>query len=126
LSGGLSAAERRGALRGQLADGEIDVVIGNWPQPPEGLHMAKLFEDEVVCLVSPKHPAVRRGWDVQQWLQAEHCANPGLSRCPGRDRRTVGRHGFEPPGGGTLRAFQSDSRHGGIKLACHDLGQIVL
>ena len=59
---------------GQLADGEIDVVIGNWPQPPEGLHMAKLFEDEVVCLVSPKHPAVRRGWDVQQWLQAEHIA----------------------------------------------------
>ena len=59
---------------GQLADGEIDVVIGNWPQPPEGLHMAKLFEDEVVCLVSPKHPAVRRGWDVAQWLQAEHIA----------------------------------------------------
>ena len=59
---------------GQLADGEIDVVIGNWPQPPEGLHMAKLFEDEVVCLVSPKHPAVRRGWDIQQWLEAEHIA----------------------------------------------------
>ena len=36
--------------------------------------MAKLFEDEVVCLVSPKHPAVRRGWDLQQWLQAEHIA----------------------------------------------------
>ncbi len=59
---------------GQLAEGEVDVVIGNWPSPPEGLHMAKLFEDEVVCLVSPKHPAVRRGWDLQQWLQAEHIA----------------------------------------------------
>lgn len=59
---------------GQLAQGEVDVVIGNWPQPPQGLHMARLFEDEVVCLVSPKHPAVRRGWDVQQWLEAEHIA----------------------------------------------------
>lgn len=59
---------------GQLAQGEVDVVIGNWPQPPLGLHMAKLFEDEVVCLVSPRHPAVRRGWDVPQWLQAEHIA----------------------------------------------------
>ena len=59
---------------GQLAQGEMDVVIGNWPQPPQGLHMARLFEDEVVCLVSPQHPAVRRGWDVQQWLEAEHIA----------------------------------------------------
>lgn len=59
---------------GQLAQGEVDVVVGNWPQPPQGLHMARLFEDEVVCLVSPQHPAVRRGWDVQQWLQAEHIA----------------------------------------------------
>ncbi|GGH48502.1 LysR family transcriptional regulator [Comamonas phosphati] len=59
---------------GQLAQGEVDVVIGNWPQPPQGLHMARLFEDEVVCLVSPKHPAVRRGWDVPQWLEAEHIA----------------------------------------------------
>lgn len=59
---------------GQLAQGEVDVVIGNWPQPPQGLHMARLFEDEVVCLVSPQHPAVRRGWDVQQWLEAEHIA----------------------------------------------------
>ena len=59
---------------GQLAEGEVDVVIGNWPQPPQGLHMARLFEDEVVCLVSPQHPAVRRGWDVEQWLQAEHIA----------------------------------------------------
>ncbi len=59
---------------GQLAQGEVDVVIGNWPQPPQGLHMARLFEDEVVCLVSPRHPAVRRGWDVSQWLEAEHIA----------------------------------------------------
>ena len=58
----------------QLAQGDVDVVIGNWPEPPQGLHMASLFEDEVVCLVSPQHPAVRRGWDVAQWLEAEHIA----------------------------------------------------
>ena len=57
-----------------LESGELDAVIGNWPQPPQGLHMAKLFEDEVVCLVSPKHPAVRRGWDQDAWLAAEHIA----------------------------------------------------
>ena len=58
----------------QLAQGEVEVVIGNWLRPPQGLHISTLFEDGVVCLVSPQHPAARRGWDVQQWLEAEHIA----------------------------------------------------
>ena len=58
----------------QMAEGEIDVVIGNWLQPPQGLHISSLFEDEVVCMVSRQHPAARRGWDVAQWLEAEHIA----------------------------------------------------
>ena len=57
-----------------LAQGEVDVVIGNWPQPPDDLHMGRLFGDEVVCLVGKDHPAVRRGWDVESWLAAEHIA----------------------------------------------------
>ncbi len=58
----------------RLAQGEVDVVIGNWPQPPGDLHLGRLFGDEVVCLVSKNHPAVRRGWTVEDWLQAEHIA----------------------------------------------------
>ncbi len=57
-----------------LADGTVDVVIGNWAEPPGELHLARLFGDEVVCLVSQQHPAVRRGWDVAAWLGAEHIA----------------------------------------------------
>eukprot|EP01041_Mallomonas_annulata_P016122 gene16122-33837_t len=57
-----------------LAQGDIDVVIGNWPQPPDDLHLGRLFGDEVVCLVGKDHPAVRRGWDVESWLAAEHIA----------------------------------------------------
>jgi DNA-binding transcriptional LysR family regulator len=57
-----------------LAQGEVDVVIGNWPKPPEDLHLGRLFGDEVVCLVSQAHPAVRRGWQAEDWLQAEHIA----------------------------------------------------
>lgn len=57
-----------------LAQGDVDVVIGNWPEPPEDLHMARLFGDEVVSLVSQSHPAVRRGWDAASWLEAEHIA----------------------------------------------------
>ncbi|WP_218508313.1 LysR family transcriptional regulator [Variovorax sp. dw_308] len=57
-----------------LSLGHVDLVIGNWLKPPEDLHMAKLFADEVVSLVSTDHPAARRGWDARTWLAAEHIA----------------------------------------------------
>jgi len=65
--------------RTRLAQGEVDVVIGNWPKPPDDLHLGRLFGDEVVCLVARDHPAVRRdssagGWDPASWLAAEHIA----------------------------------------------------
>jgi len=60
--------------RARLAQGEVDIVVGNWPAPPDDLHMARLFGDEVVCLVAKNHPAVRRGWDSANWLAAEHVA----------------------------------------------------
>ncbi len=64
--------------RAQLAQGDVDVVIGNWSTPPDELHLGRLFGDEVVCLVSKKHPAVRRGWDQASWLAADHIA-PGAT-----------------------------------------------
>ena len=62
--------------RMHLAQGDVDVVIGNWSAPPQDLHLGVLFDDEVVSLVSEQHPAARRGWSAQQWLTAEHVA-PG-------------------------------------------------
>ena len=60
--------------RRKLAAGDVDLVIGNWAKTPQDLHMGRLFGDEVVCLVNREHPAVRRGWDESEWLQAEHIA----------------------------------------------------
>jgi len=63
--------------RAHLAQGQVDIVIGNWAAPPDDLHMGRLFGDEVVCLVAKDHPAVRRGWNaarVANWLEAEHIA----------------------------------------------------
>jgi DNA-binding transcriptional LysR family regulator len=60
--------------RAQLAEGRVDLVVGNWTAPPDDLHLARLFGDEVVCLVAQDHPAVRRGWDAARWLEAEHIA----------------------------------------------------
>lgn len=60
--------------RTQLAQGGVDVVIGNWATPPDDLHLGRLFSDEVVCLVAQDNPAVRRGWDQTAWLAADHIA----------------------------------------------------
>lgn len=57
-----------------LSQGQLDVVIANWEDPSEQLHRAPLFDDEVVSLVSAQHPAVRRGWTLQDWLDCDHVA----------------------------------------------------
>jgi DNA-binding transcriptional LysR family regulator len=60
--------------RRHLATGDVDLVIGNWLQPPGELHLGRLISDEVVCLVADDHPAVGRGWTVEKYLACEHVA----------------------------------------------------
>ncbi|HEV7913862.1 MAG TPA: LysR family transcriptional regulator, partial [Albitalea sp.] len=64
--------------RRSLAAGEVDLVIGNWLEPPGELHLGRLMSDEIVCLVAEDHPAVRlaagRGWTVEKYLASEHVA----------------------------------------------------
>ncbi|MGA1318271.1 MAG: LysR family transcriptional regulator [Rubrivivax sp.] len=66
--------------RRKLAAGEVDLVVGNWLEPPGELHLGRLTADEVVCLVAADHPAVRRPreWTVQRYLDAEHVAPAAL------------------------------------------------
>jgi DNA-binding transcriptional LysR family regulator len=55
----------------------VDLVIGNWLEPPGELHMGRLLTDEVVCLVSQQHPAARlppRAWTQQRYLDCQHLA----------------------------------------------------
>ena len=59
-----------------LARGEVDLVIGNWLEPPGEMHLARLFSDVIVCLVGEDHQAVRspRAWTEARYLGAEHVA----------------------------------------------------
>lgn len=61
-----------------LADGEVDLVIGNWLRPPEELHLGRLMSDEIVCLVHEQHPVVRlaegQGWTAEKYVGCEHVA----------------------------------------------------
>ena len=62
--------------RRKLAAGDVDLVVGNWLQPPEELHLGQLISDEIVCLVAADHPAARggRAWTAERYLQCEHIA----------------------------------------------------
>ena len=62
--------------RKSLSRGEVDLVIGNWLEPPGELHLGRLLADEIVCLVAEDHPAVRnpRWWTTERYLASEHIA----------------------------------------------------
>ena len=57
-----------------LESGMYDAVIGNWPQPPEYLRLAPLFEDEVVCLMRKLHPLANKPLSMDDYLNADHIA----------------------------------------------------
>ncbi len=66
--------------RRSLANGEVELVIGNWLKPPEELHLGRLLTDEIVCLVARDHPAATnpRTWTLQKYLASEHVAPTAL------------------------------------------------
>ena len=55
-----------------LAEGDLDVVIGNWPEPPHRMHLSMLLEDEIVCLVSQRHPLAGKALTTDDYQRAAH------------------------------------------------------
>ena len=55
-----------------LADDKLDVIIGNWPDPPEQLHLSLLIEDELVCLMRRGHPLACGVLTEAAYLAAGH------------------------------------------------------
>ncbi|PHV08312.1 LysR family transcriptional regulator [Janthinobacterium sp. BJB412] len=43
-----------------LSDGDMDLVIANWEEPPQHLHIAKLFEDPIICTMRADSPYAMR------------------------------------------------------------------
>jgi DNA-binding transcriptional LysR family regulator len=61
-----------------LSDGDLDLVIANWDEPPEHLHLSKLFDDPIVCLMrSDSAYAKRTGKEdmrIEDYLSLPHAA----------------------------------------------------
>lgn len=64
-----------------LAQGELDIVIGNWPQPPERLHLSLLLEDDLVCLMGKRNPlAAKNAMTLKSYLAAAHVVPMPLAK----------------------------------------------
>ncbi|MYN47048.1 LysR family transcriptional regulator [Pseudoduganella sp. FT93W] len=61
-----------------LSDGDMDLVIANWEEPPAHLHMSKLFEDPIICVMRADCPyALRTASDamtLNEYLALPHVA----------------------------------------------------
>ena len=101
-----------------LAQGDVDVVIGNWPQPPDDLHMGRLFGDEVVCLVRTR--TIRRAPGLDRGRLAGGRAHRPTPTHPGA-RGVIDAHldslGLSRNITARVRAFQRHSAHRGFQPA---------
>ncbi|MBD8908326.1 LysR substrate-binding domain-containing protein [Methylorubrum zatmanii] len=75
----------------QMAEGAIDAVIGNWPQPPSHLRISTLLSTDIVCVMRPNHRLARREGriDLADFLAEGHLSptsdrNAQLSPIDGR------------------------------------------
>lgn len=61
-----------------LSDGNLDLVIANWEEPPPHLHLSKLFEDQVVCVMHAECPYAKRtafdAMTLDDYLSLPHIA----------------------------------------------------
>ena len=58
-----------------LEEGEIDVVVANWPNPPPYLRLAPLYDDEVVVMMRGKHPLAKKAvLSAADYRAAQHLA----------------------------------------------------
>jgi DNA-binding transcriptional LysR family regulator len=61
-----------------LSDGDMDLVIANWDEPPQHLHISKLFEDPIICAMHAHCPYAKRtasdAMSLDDYLTLPHVA----------------------------------------------------
>ncbi|MDP9109501.1 MAG: LysR substrate-binding domain-containing protein [Pseudomonadota bacterium] len=61
-----------------LSDGDLDLVIANWDEPPAHLHLSRLFQDPIACSMRADSAYARRtnadAMTVEDYLSLPHIA----------------------------------------------------
>lgn len=64
-----------------LTHGHVDLVIGDWPDPPDTLRKLPLLNDNVACMMRPFHPAANeKRISRSVYSQLAHVSPPNLTR----------------------------------------------
>lgn len=62
----------RNAMLVQLADGELDLALGIFPELPQGIQVEMLFEEDFVCLADKSAIPAKGGLSLEEWLARPH------------------------------------------------------
>lgn len=62
----------RADMAGALANGEVDLAIGAFPDLGAGIFQQLLYADGYVCLVSSDHPRVGDAMTIEQYVSERH------------------------------------------------------
>lgn len=63
-----------------LESGRLDLRISWLQSPPQSLRSVQLFQDRIVCVADPQHPAVQGSITLQQFMQLPHARPHGAGR----------------------------------------------
>lgn len=67
----ISQASRE-AMLAQLADGELDLALGIFPEVPQDIHLQPLFEEWFICLADEAVLPADGKMDLDDWLTRPH------------------------------------------------------
>jgi len=56
----------------QLTSGEADLAIGLIPELETGFYQQRLFDQDWVCLVNPKHQKIKNSLSIEEYQLASH------------------------------------------------------
>jgi DNA-binding transcriptional LysR family regulator len=62
----------RGVGLAMLEDGSVELVAGNFPEPPFYLREELLYEEDFVCAVRSDHPILAGSIDLERYLSLRH------------------------------------------------------
>ena len=99
-----------------LSDGDIDLVIANWDEPPAHLHISKLFEDPIICTMRADSAYAKRtagdAMTLEDYLSLPHVApSPMLPGYHGVIDAFLERAGPAPQRGGRVALLRPDPLH---------------
>lgn len=62
----------RDAMLVQLADGELDLALGIFPELPQDIRVETLFEEDFICLADKATIPEKGGLSLEGWLERPH------------------------------------------------------